>query len=209
MTIYKQASGRMGTLTIKYDECPSNPREEFDNLGKIICWHRRYNLGDKHNYSEPRDFLEDLAQEFGMDSDKVYDKSMEELMKFIEKHVVILPIYAYEHGAITIRTHSFSCPWDSGQVGWIYVTKEDIRKEYGVKRVTKKLIEKVESVLTAEVKTYDDYLNGNVFGFVLENPEGREIDSCWGFIGTDGLEELILAHIGSEYKKLVDSLEYV
>jgi hypothetical protein len=27
-----------------------NPRMEFDNLGTMICFHKRYNLGDKHNW---------------------------------------------------------------------------------------------------------------------------------------------------------------
>jgi hypothetical protein len=37
-------------LEIFPDEPYESPRE-WDNLGTMICFHRRYNLGDKHNFS--------------------------------------------------------------------------------------------------------------------------------------------------------------
>lgn len=37
------------------DDCES-PRDGFEcNLSKMICWHRKYRLGDKHNYDSPQD----------------------------------------------------------------------------------------------------------------------------------------------------------
>ena len=35
------------TLRIVQDIDPQNPRTEWDNLGKMFCWHSRYDLGDK------------------------------------------------------------------------------------------------------------------------------------------------------------------
>jgi hypothetical protein len=48
------------TLFVVDDNDPENPREDRDNFGKMICFHRRYNLGDKHDHSEPREFLKDI-----------------------------------------------------------------------------------------------------------------------------------------------------
>ena len=48
----------MYTLKIEQDTCPQDPRslDYTDcNLGAMICFHRRYSLGDTHNYSN-RDF---------------------------------------------------------------------------------------------------------------------------------------------------------
>ena len=45
-------------LQVYRDEFAENPRE-WDNLGKIVCWHRRYNLGDQHEYDSPLDFYGD------------------------------------------------------------------------------------------------------------------------------------------------------
>ena len=48
------------TLFILDDDTPMNPREDHDCLGKMVCWHSRYSLGEKHDYDEPSDFLRNL-----------------------------------------------------------------------------------------------------------------------------------------------------
>jgi len=77
-----------------------------------------------------------------------------------EDVLVILPLYLYDHSGITMNTTGFSCPWDSGQVGWIYATKKDVKKWYGLKRINKPYIDKVREILLGEVKAYDRYLTG-------------------------------------------------
>ena len=169
-------------IEIHQDESPETPRA-WDNLGTMICFHRRYNLGDKHDYNH-----------------NDYD-SWEEMKETIIKDedvCVILPLYLYDHSGITISTGSFSCSWDSGQIGFIYVTKEQVRKEYNVKRITKKLIEEtVTKVLEGEVETYDQYLTGDVYGYKifkvsecsLGHEHKEEIDSCWGYYGEESCME--------------------
>ena len=58
-------------------------------------------------------------------------KTRDDLLSAIEENYVILPLYLYDHGGITMRTSSFSDPWDSGQVGWIYASKQEFRNEMG------------------------------------------------------------------------------
>jgi hypothetical protein len=48
------------TLFVVDDDEPFNPREDRDNFGKMVTFHRRYKLGDEHSHSEPRDFLQSL-----------------------------------------------------------------------------------------------------------------------------------------------------
>lgn len=158
-----------GTITghIYQDEDASNPRTEWDNVGKMVCFHRRYNLGDKHEFSDPDEFREYWEEQ---DPDNQW---------------VILPLYLYDHSGITIRTGPFSCPWDSGQVGWIYCTKEDIDKEWNGDR------ERAEKYLQGEVENYDQYLTGDVYGYVVDDEDGEQLDSCWGFYGLEYcLEEM-------------------
>jgi hypothetical protein len=50
------------TLKIVHDDDSINPREDYDNFGKMVCWHSRYNLGDKHDYRNPDDFLAELVR---------------------------------------------------------------------------------------------------------------------------------------------------
>jgi hypothetical protein len=152
------------TIKIIQDQEPMSPRE-WDNLGTMVCWHRRSNLGDKQSRDAPTT-IEDASE--------------------IEKHGgVVLPLYLYEHSGMTMDTIGFSCPWDSGQVGIIYAEKATILKEYNVTDVTPEIRERVLKVLRSEVETYDQWLQGDVYGFVIEDAEGEHLDSCWGFFGVE------------------------
>lgn len=151
-----------------YDQMePRNPREDC-NLGNMICFHGRCSYGDRHKFS-----VEDC-------------KRMEKSKDFIS-----LPIYLYDHSGQTVRTTPFSCPWDSGQLGIITISKEDARKEYG--KLTKKTMETILSVLKAEVEEYDAYLRGDCIGFeIINDKNGCAVESCWEMFGTeedDAIEE--------------------
>jgi len=153
---------------------------EWDNFTKMICFHKRYNLGDKHDFD-----FHDYSS---------FDEMEKDIIKK-ENAVIIKPLYMYDHSGITIATTPFSCHWDSGQIGFVIVTKEQIRKEYEVKRVTKKLIEKAEKVLDSEVETYCMEVEGEVFGFMCYDENGDMTDSCGGFYGRDFEKNGMLGHI--------------
>lgn len=186
------------TIEIHYDTDGESPRE-WENLGFMACWHRRSWLGDKpqeiQRYS-PTEYIESLINEFQSIPDVEDDK----IWKLFSKYYVWLPIYAYEHGGITIRSGSFSDPWDSGQLGFIYVSKADCLKEWKQKNWTKAFEKKIIGILDGEIETYDQYLTGDVHGYMIYRPEDEELDdsvnSCWGFYGSDYCME--------EAKSLVD-----
>jgi hypothetical protein len=147
-------------VKLYYDPDPLNPREEYDHLGTILYrGSARYRLGDK-----------------GVDPREI--QAVTE-----RKDVVWLPVYAYIHSGIVLNTTGFHDPWDSGQSGVIYIEHAKIREEYSRKRITKALVRKVEQLLVSEVKEFSDFLAGEVYGFVVESPQGDVIESCWGFIG--------------------------
>jgi hypothetical protein len=202
-----QAPENKAVLKIVQDETPQNPREEWDNFGRMICWHRRYNLGDKHYYADVREFLEDVAYDALQETD-MHKYSDEQLLRIIQRHTVILPLYLYDHSGITMNTTGFDCPWDSGQVGFIYVPRQDIMKEYDKKYLTKSLRARVEARLKAEVEVYDQYLRGDVYGFILEDENGETIDSCWGFYGSDPKTNGMSDCIPDEYKYTLDEPVY-
>jgi hypothetical protein len=175
-------------IEIFMDEDPISPRED-DNLGMMVCFHRRYTLGDKHDFSTPHEFRKSIRNK--------------------RKIGIILPLYLYDHSGITMNTTGFDCPWDSGQVGWIFITREKIRKEYSKQRISKQLMQRVKEYLLNEVKTYDQYLTGDVYGFRITeiNPdepdeEGENIDSCWGYYGNEycmkEAEEIVKHLIGAD-----------
>lgn len=261
------------TLFVSEDDMPPNPRTDYNNFGKMLCWHSRYSLGDKHSFDEPREFLEkelfDIyssypSSEYGkpvydfIKSGKAetarleYDKSarewvlyekwfvgsgwsksssyaaalkgkdipdwflndclaaleQKELLQLLEKSgsFAVLPLYLYDHSGITMNTDGFSCPWDSGQVGWIYADEKSIKDRFG--KVTPETIEKAKGVLKCEVEDYDFYLTGQCYGFQLFEGE-VETDSCWGFLGEiRDLQNDLKDYMPEGFEALADNLQY-
>lgn len=176
-------------LKIELDADPINPREDYDHIGHIFSFLRNDGFSDKDvwnhlPFSRSEAVSDDVNITERMNAEGFY-----------------LPIYMYSHSGTTIRTTPFSCPWDSGLAGFIYVSKKEVYKEYSCKRVGKKILKRVMALLEAEVKELDHYMTGNVYGFVLEDEEtGDTIDSCWGFIGeADPKKNGIADHIPTEY----------
>lgn len=156
------------TVKIYMDEDPISPRE-WDNLGVMVCWHTRYALGDNHTYSTPQEFITETRKNIA----------------------VILPLYLYDHSGLGMATRNtaypFNDPWDAGQVGYIYVTKDRLRHEYDITdgaEIPQAVAEKALKMLQGEVKAYDQFLQGDVYGYVLEDNKGK-VDSCWGFYGLE------------------------
>jgi hypothetical protein len=102
-----------------------------------------------------------------------------------ENPAFILPLYLYDHSVVTISTTPFNNRWDSGQIGFILVSKETALADFGGKKVTAKLKQKIEKQLEGEVETYAQFLEGDVYGFCIEDEDGNHIDSCFGFYGSD------------------------
>lgn len=202
------------TIEIERDEFNDSPRD-WDNLGTMVTWHRRYPLGDEQPKSDVDNWLSNMVDihvepprgkdgyvtkqwdDFIDDLEAGYKNAIDKAWKLLQSHIVILDLYLYDHSGLTMSTSPFSCPWDSGQVGFIYATKEDIRKEYNVRRISAKTLKKAISVLESEVKMYSQFLQGDVWGYLVE--KGDEfVDGCWGFYGHD--------YCLSEAKNIVDHL---
>ena len=162
------------TLKIFYDEFSESPRG-WDNLGALIFVNKPRSLGD---YSDP-----------GAD------------IEAAKSALIRLPIYIYIHSGIAISTAPFSCHWDSGFLGYYYVTRERVIKEYG--SITPENIQDAENRARAELEAFGMYLSGDVYGFTIEKA-GEVIDSHWGFYGETGLEaieEIFKETLAREYKK--------
>lgn len=155
------------------DEDPETPRA-WDNLGEILInENNRYVSGDKQ---VSREYLENAT-----DLDEY----------------IWLPVYAFVHGSVALNTTGFSCPWDSGQIGVIRVLKSKVLKEYGWKRLSKARVARIEKYLNNEIEVYNQYLNGEVYGFEVTDLTGQHVDSCWGFYETpEQIAEEALKNVG-------------
>ena len=161
--VYEKTKVGKYTVKVVQDNYLMNPREEYDNLCTMVCFHRRYNLGDRNHGFTPESIRKYLSEN--------------------KKTVFWKPLYLYDHSGITISTGPFSCSWDSGQVGYIFIERDRFLKEFGFKKMTKKAKERLEALLEGEVETYDNFLTGKVYGYRVEDEEGYHVESCWGYNG--------------------------
>lgn len=165
--VKKYSSGNR-ILEIYLDEYAENPRD-WNNLGTIVYYHKDYILGDQK-------------------------MSYEDMEYYIKTQFLAIPIYAYEHGQISIKaipgnnpTYPFNDRWDSYFVGFICMSKAKIIQEYGSLDDLTPIVQN----LINEVQTFNDYLNGNCYRYEIKEPHKCDlgenhyelIDSCSGFIG--------------------------
>ena len=128
------------------------------------------------------------------------------LQELAERKNIILPIYLYDHSGITINNSGFHCPWDSGQIGWIYASHDEVKENYGV--INQESLENAENLLRSETSTYDSYIRGECYGYTIEK-DGEDIDSCWGFLGSfrEALGYM-KDNVADDLKYLFDHIDY-
>ena len=159
-------------LRVEQDEDPINPRKEYDNASRMVCFHKKYDLGDKHGY-DSGDF-----------------NGWVELRAYLEQEegplVACKPLHLFDHGGITIKTGPFHDKWDSGQVGFVFVTEEECKKGMGREGTKEERDAWAERIIEGEVETYDKYLRGDVYCFDVYDDETDEVlESCGGFFGEE------------------------
>jgi len=157
------------SIVIENDDNPQNPRTEWDNLTEIHCCSSRYYLGE-HNHSNWDEFNEAVA-EAKRQGDMVVD------------------LYAYIHGGVALSIRSFheaALPqghayFDSGKCGVVIIRREQYLKEFGRKKWSKKLQAKAYEYIKGDIETFNAYLNGEVYGYIVDDHE----ESCWGYYSVE------------------------
>lgn len=148
-------------VEIYYDPYPPNPRYGF-HYGTMYCSHSQYTLGDV---------------QFD-DWDKQYAS--------FDPNGIILPIFLYDSNGITLSSTQSNSAWNFGlgsaqQVGWIYMSPQEIRKEFSVKNITKRLREEIAEIFAEEIDEYSAFLEGDIYGYVIKDENDNTLDTCWGY----------------------------
>lgn len=178
-------------FSVFQDDIATNPRENCEHTGTMVCMHRDYCFGDKQLRASDYESWDDVKKSI------LHENT----------NAVILPLRIYDHSGVTMSTtnsYPYNDQWDSSMVGFIYTTKERMKKLWG-DQLPRTWRKKAVEVLVSEVKEYDNYLTGNIYGFTLEKKinhkacehcgaaaytEYIEEDSCWEIFGdweTSGL----------------------
>lgn len=189
--------GKTYAVEIQCDDSPLNPRTEDDGtIVNLVCWHRRYRLGDDHTFETPDDFLDDMMVRYAnhITESQSYKMTISEKVTELKKNpdIVMEPLFLYDHSglALYLGAPGAGCDhWDTSMIGWAVLEKKSFL-DIGLPE-DEWSQEKAEDIIQKEFSVYAQYIEGDVHGYTLydlEDPaEPQEIDSCWGFFGTDVL----------------------
>jgi hypothetical protein len=142
------------TLRIIQDQDAQNPASDNHSDVQLLICHREYAFGT-HNFRSIEDCEDHLA-------------SMKK-----GKRIYAVPVYAYIHSGIALSLTPFSCPWDSGRIGWVTVEMSEELEPSG----------NVERVAQSHIDEMNAYLSGDVWWYAIEDEDGDYIDSCGGYYG--------------------------
>ncbi len=159
-----------GGVTVIYpDPVPGNPRDD-EHLGLLVFNDRRLR-GDR------------------VDDHTRSDQGQREI---VGAGGLVFPVLVYDHSGLAFRLcdgnapgHPFTDPWDTRCPGVALAEAESIRRFFGAGEITGAVRERATECLKSELKVYEDYCNGSVYGFRNFDAAWNETDGCWGFYGFD------------------------
>ncbi len=165
----------------------SESPEDAENRSRMLEQVREIIRQQTEEYAES---YREEDPEFGP---RLTDDEREKMAEHRAHH--FYPVYGYDHGQLTISMGPYSCPWDSGQLGYAEVSR-DMIVAWGFKPEDWSET-RAREIAQACVDEYDQYLTGDVYGIVAtcEDPEiprsvrNRLEESCWGFFGLDYTRE--------------------
>ena len=167
-TIYKDNNGHFFKLF--YDEYSDSPRLD-DNVATILTWERNYSSPDENN-----DTFEEFAEKHGVDISKKWD--LDSIMEAMRKEgYYVVPVYALHHGVSHYSINDFNDPWDSGVVGVAFCKKQEGLPDDD---------DYLRRIIDREVKTYDAWVNGEIYGVVRLDKTEDIVDETTEWVILDG-----------------------
>lgn len=215
--VRNKSTGLIGRLTMDIDECAESPRE-WDNVATIVSEGGNWDISDEGWRMSAEEFAEFLHKKLDKKCPEI--KGLTDIDHIVncgsaKNYIVCKPIYMYDHSGQTISLSPFGCPWDSGCCGYIFVFKDKILNEF--ERATEDNWRDIANeIIQSEIDTYDYYIQGEVYGYCLEeghtvehkdlvtgaiwtSTEYETVDSCCGFYG-DCSSDILHAALGDEWE---------
>lgn len=104
------------TVEIHPDHDAENPRTWCSST--LCTRHRRRTFGGEMLPNDPATIEEAFTEHLA-------DRGL------TERDVIWLPVYGFEHSGLALGCTPFRDRWDSGQLGYIYMSRADTSREYG------------------------------------------------------------------------------
>lgn len=155
MEIYHKETYKNHNIEIFYDENTENPLHAWDVwIGEMWVW--GYSFGHHNNEGSMAEVFEEHID---------------------DPRYRLIPLSVYDHSGVKVYTGTHQkCRWDSGALGCIIIDLESLPEWAEGENV-----EQLDKYAEQMVETLNRYLSGEVYGFVISDENGEELDSCWGY----------------------------
>lgn len=170
------------TVRIMSDDDPMNPLEDWDHIARLVSRANEY-----RSWESMREIDADVEALYDTDG----EPSVQDLIRYFKEELgarVVLRVYKFEHSGVAFRCESegggspFSCGRDSGMYGFVFDTPERIKAAWSDHVPDD---EQIEAALRGIIESYSQYAAGEVYGYIVEDADGEEIDALWGMFGDD------------------------
>ena len=193
-------------IVIEQDGCFGNSPRDWDNANTFVSFDRRIR-GDEDAESDLIEAIEnsrDYKQSWGDEWGNLDCPTPAYLAELLNQCTDIKwqYVYLYDHGGYSLSTSGGTCAWDTSRIGIIFITHKKACQEWGWKRLSPKRKQFLEKIQDEEIKTLSQYVSGEVYGFILYDQFGNELDSGWGFYGYDIEENGMAENLPDNWKDL-------
>lgn len=106
-------------------------------------------------------------------------------LTLIDGAAAVLPVRLSDYGSSGIRTHE-TTPDDANAV--LFTTHKRINELWGESPEYHDR-EWATNALRGELEVWNQYLDGDVYGYKVTDETGEHVDSCWGFYGFEYAKE--------------------
>jgi len=171
-------------IKIVQDADDISPQENGDDSLFLVHYHHRsfYVKSELFTEDELRSFLNGSTKK---EYKQHYDNWKSEYKSLIFHKYHIIPVSAYIHSGVTLSlAKSFALDsggFDTSHCGFVFAAKSEF-----------KTAKKARAAAAGLISTWNNYLSGEIYGYIAENKDGECVGSCWGFYGDEGKADAIL-----------------
>lgn len=150
-------------LRIEYDSNPQCPME-YDGSWTLVSFNKRH----KH-YGEPDRYLRRA------NDNTIIPANAGLRSKARAGFFYVLDYFEHGDGRWSFRDHGVQCRWDTSRYAGVLIWQNP-PGDMGAKTPEDRAKD-----AQAFLDEYNAWANGYVYGYIVEDPEGEHLDSCWGF----------------------------
>jgi hypothetical protein len=171
------------------DEWAEYPFDNMDGMGDFSCWNNRRE--EESRYCELLGFDIDTHERIG------------------KPHNLAVEIDKYEHSGISysVRGEGMNCRWDTSK-GWAVWFPDKCALDDIMTRKTKKAQRNRAVVMARQAcELFNQWTNGDVWFYNIEDEQGNDVDSCGGFYGIESVREEVNSQLDYAIKEKAENLK--